>query len=300
MESLISVLIGSLVVLILLPVRVLFPSNDFRKTMKALNSHSDYKEKTNTIEKSLLNKISDLGMAINKVFQIKFSRSKSVHIERKLIQSGLKSRFTVETFMGLKIGMLVVGILYGFLLSSLTPVATIKYMCYLSIMVLYFWPNMWLENKIRDRRHQIQKEMPFVLSSMAIIIESGLSLMQAITEVSKMRKGALVEEFQLTMLEIDVGFSRVEAFERMMDRVEVTEMSLFLSSLIQSIEKGSSGIADILKKQSDEMWKRRKEKARELAEKASIKLFLPLLLFVLPALLLFVLTPAVMSLIHMF
>ena len=96
--------------------------------------------------------------------------------------------------------------------------------------------------------------------------------------------------------EIEMGISRKEAFERLAERIDIFEVTMFTSSIVQSIEKGSMGIVEVLKKQSDEMWNHRKELTRELAEKASIKLFFPLLLFVLPAMMIFLLSPAIFSL----
>lgn len=295
MEVIISLLVSIFTVILLLPIRSL-PSTQLKRTIQQLSVYKKY-EKTYESE-GLFDKIAALGLKLVKVLRLSYEQNKHRRIQSKLQQAGLK--YTPERFLGLKIGMLFLGLLYGLLLSTLTEVSAIKVICYMSSVALFFWPNIWLENKIRDRRHIIQKEMPFVLSSMAVIVESGMSLMQAITEISSMKDGALIEEFQVTLLEIEVGISRTEAFERMIDRVQVTELSIFLSSLIQSIEKGSSGISNLLKKQSDEMWMKRKEKARALAEKASIKLFLPLLLFVLPAMMIFILTPAVLSLIKMF
>lgn len=296
---LISILLSMILVILIIPARQLFPSSEFKKVAHILNDHPTKKQNVVLAEKSILDKIASLGYKLMKIFNMRVPVKQRVMIESKLVQAGLTKRFSIESFFGLKIGMIFVGGLFGILLATMTDVQVIKWICYSVCIVCFFWPNMWLDNTIKTRRFKIQQEMPFVLSSIAIITESGQSLLKAISEVSSIREGALVEEFQVTILEIEMGFTRVDALMRMMDRIQVTELSMFLSSLTQSIEKGSSGIAELLKKQSAEMWLKRKENAKELAEKASIKLFLPLLLFVLPAMMIFLLTPAVLSLIGM-
>lgn len=217
--------------------------------------------------------------------------------EKLLVKAGLQNRLTAYTLVGLRIGLAVVGTLYGTLSMNLMSAQAYKLLCMLLPVICYFWPSFWIKNMTTIRQNNIQKEMPFVLSSIAIVVESGQSLTQAIKEVSSSKKGILVEEFRIAILEIEMGFSRIQAFERMMDRVQSTDLSIFLSSMIQSIEKGTTGISELLVKQSDDLWKKRTEKAKSLAEKASIKLFMPLLILVLPSMLIFVLTPAILSLI---
>lgn len=299
MELVISLLICVIIVVFVMPSRILFPSKDFKKVMNLLNEEVEKKQKIVHIEKSILNKISSVGYKIMKLINIRVPHYNKSIYERKLLQAGLNKRFTIEGFYGLKIGMALLGGGYGLVLSMVTEMMLLKWIYYSIGIVCFFWPNMWLNNTIKTRQATILREMPAVLSSVAIVTESGQSLMQAISEVANIREGALVEEFQYTILEIQMGFSRVDAFERMMDRVQVTELSIFLSALTQSIEKGASGIGEMLKKQSTEMWQKRKENAKELAEKASIKLFLPLLLFVLPAMMIFLLAPAMLSLVGM-
>jgi tight adherence protein C len=299
MVGIISIFIGLFLVLLLTPMDIIFPDHNIKKVSAQVLDSKSVKEKSSSQEKSLLNKIADIGMIFTKIFNIKWSLYKRKKMENKLLKAGKKNRFNPESFLGLKIGMFVVGSSYGGVLSLLTPVPTIKYICYSTGIICFFWPNTWLKRAITERQNGIIKEMPFVLSSVAIITESGQSIMQSIQEVSSVREGPLSEEFKTTILEIQMGYSRIQAFEHMMDRVQVTELSIFLSALNQSIEKGGSGVSQLLKKQSNEMWKKRKENAKKLAEQASIKLFLPLLILVLPAMMIFLLTPAILSLIEL-
>lgn len=299
MEIVISLLLCLIIVIAIIPSRTLFPSRDFKKVLQVLNTNQERKTKVVHLEKSILNKISILGVKFMKLFNVSVPVNKKEIYERRLIQAGLKNRFSIEGFWGLKLGMFLFGAFYGVLLSFATEQIFTKWICYSIAIICFFWPNMWLDNTIKTRRSKILREMPVILSSIAIVTESGQSLMQAISEVCSIKEGALIEEFKQSLFEIQMGFSRIDAFERMMDRVQVTELSIFLSSLTQSIEKGASGIGELLKKQSSDMWQKRKEHAKELAEKASIKLFLPLLMFVLPAMMIFLLTPAVISLLEM-
>lgn len=290
-----SFLIGSFIVILFLPINNTAMNHDFKNLLRTLDERSIHSVKeTNS---GILERIALLGTRILKLMKYEISSQKRSKIEKDLLKAGLLSRFSPLSFIGLRIGLLILGIVYGVLSMNLMSAKLYKLICMLLPIMCYFWPTLWLKNMTTLRQNNIQKEMPFVLSSIAVVVESGQSLTQAIKEVSSNKKGILAEEFRLVILEIEMGFSRIQSFERMMDRVQNTDLSIFLSSMIQSIEKGATGISELLVKQSDDLWKKRTEKAKSLAEKASIKLFMPLLILVLPSMLIFVLTPAVLSLI---
>ncbi len=206
-------------------------------------------------------------------------------------QAGMKKVVDERDVWALKLG-LASGLLVYVSILSLSLSGLAVWASWAMVPLGFFWPQMWLKEKAAKREAEIRKEMPYVLNSIAIMTDAGLDLFQAIGETAGSKTGALTDEFTLTLSEIQAGFSRGEALIRMADRANVTELTLFLSSLTQSLEKGSEGISALLKKQADELWRSRKNKAKELAEKASMKLFMPMLLLVMPALLIFLLTPA--------
>ena len=79
------------------------------------------------------------------------------------------------------------------------------------------------------------------------------------------------------------------------DRTGVEELRGLSSSMIQSERLGTS-IARVLRVFSDTLRRKRKQQAEERAAKASIKMIIPLAVFMLPALFAIVLGPAVMLL----
>lgn len=296
MNLILSIVFGIFLVLLLTPVNQILPNHDFKRMLKTMDEIVVVEKEINR-SKGPLDKISLYGTKLLNITKYKLPFKKQLSLEKELLRAGLNKRFTPNSFMGLKVGLVMVGVFYAFSTHNLMESYAYKLICLLMPVICFYWPNIWIKNITSIRLAKIQKEMPFVLSSIAVLVESGQSLNQSIIEVTRMKSGILVDEFKVSMLEIDLGFSRVQAFERMMDRIHSKDLSVFLSALIQSIEKGSSGVSELLNKQSEELWKQRTEKAKELAEKASIKLFLPLLLLVLPSMLIFVMAPAIISLI---
>ena len=172
---------------------------------------------------------------------------------------------------------------------------------YLSVLIAFIGfliPDQWLKSKVNKRKLQIRKELPYVLNAIAIMSQAGLNLMPAMKEVASKQDGELSKELKRVTRDVSVGESQVRALERMGERCQVDEVNRFISALSQNIERGASGITKVLRDQAKEVWEARKKNAQQLGEQASMKLFLPLLLFALPATAIFILGPAMISIIE--
>jgi tight adherence protein C len=162
------------------------------------------------------------------------------------------------------------------------------------IYLAFILPDEWIKRRARRRKAAIARELPVVLNTLAIVTEAGLNLIPAIQEVCLRERGALINELNITLQEIAMGQAQGVAFVAMAKRCGQPELAQFVSILVQGLEKGSSGVVKILKGQARECWLNRRKHAEELAQKASFKLFLPLLIFFFPAMAMLVLGPAVL------
>jgi tight adherence protein C len=168
-----------------------------------------------------------------------------------------------------------------------------------------YWPTMKLKKKAQQRQESIQRTLPDVLDLLVICVEAGLGLDAAILRVSKEVEPMAVEmayELQRTHSELSAGIPRAEAFRHLGTRSNVGDLRSLCTLIIQSDKLGTS-IADSLRVYSDEMRVRRRQRAEELAQKASIKMLFPLVLFVFPLLFLIIIGPAAIqiaeTLLHM-
>ena len=158
-------------------------------------------------------------------------------------------------------------------------------------------PDGWLRNRARHRHEAIQRELPSVLSAVAIALEAGLHLMSAIGEACRDRPGVLAAELRRAVEQYERGAPAVEALERVATELEVAEVTVALSTLIQAFAKGSSHVVKTVRSQAAEAWQKRRRRAEGLAQTASVRLFLPLALLALPGFLIFLLGPAVLEVI---
>ena len=105
----------------------------------------------------------------------------------------------------------------------------------------------------------------------------------------------LSSEFLVVNRTINAGLSRDEAMHGLYQRTGVDELRGLASSMVQSERLGTS-IARILRVYSEALRRKRRQTAEKRAAEASIKMLIPLALFMLPALFALILGPAAMSL----
>lgn len=221
-------------------------------------------------------------------------------LKQSLIQAGLDRKFSLQDFRGLKLACALLAVGYVLLLIVAEP--SIKNLLIgVSIIWLAFRiPDEWLKRRAKRRKAAIARELPVFLNTLAIVTEAGLNLVPAIQEVCQRGRGVLVEELRLALREVAMGQAQGAAFTAMAQRCGEPELAKFVSILVQGLEKGSSGVVKILKSQARESWLNRRKHAEELGQKASFKLFVPLLIFFFPAMTMFVLGPALLTLVKHF
>jgi tight adherence protein C len=94
--------------------------------------------------------------------------------------------------------------------------------------------------------------------------------------------------------EIQAGSTRGDALKRLTTRTDVSELNTFATAVVQAEQLGIP-IANVLRVQSREMRLTRRQRAEEQAQKTPVKIVFPLVLCILPATLIVILGPAVVS-----
>ncbi len=107
----------------------------------------------------------------------------------------------------------------------------------------------------------------------------------------------LAEEFHRTLREMELGLPRRDAFQNLKRRTEVPELSNFVLALMQADALGIP-IGRVLRTQATEMRAKRRQWAREKAAKLPVKMLIPLVLFIFPAIMIVVLGPAASGFAH--
>ena len=220
-----------------------------------------------------------------------FWDKKRVEFRRKIIAGGIKDELTPDEFIAFKVMLIV---FFPIVAAALKASELIDLEWYYIVglsVVGWFYPNFWVNGLVQARQKQIIRAMPFIVDLLALSTEAGLDFIGAIGKVvEKARPSPLVEEFSQLLKEIKVGSSRQEALREMAARVSMTEINSFVAILISADQMGAS-IGKILRQQSDQIRTERMVRAEKAGAAAAQKVLLPVVLFMLPALLLLIAGP---------
>jgi tight adherence protein C len=228
-------------------------------------------------------------------------RDRIVTIQNRLSLAGRPGNLTVNGFISLK---LVAGIIVGvlaFLLFSFANISLPLLPEFIGHIVLaavagiggYAFPDLWLRQKVTARQKEIRLALPNALDLLTISVEAGLGFDAALVRVTEKYKNALAEEFTQVLNEVRLGRPRLEALDDMGRRVGVEELHSFIQALIQSEQLGV-GIAKVLRIQSEEMRRKRRQRAEEQAAQASLKMLFPMIGCIFPTIFIVLMGPAVL------
>jgi tight adherence protein C len=212
----------------------------------------------------------------------------------RLELAGNPGRIDASTFLVLHFvaAGLFGGIVFLLSLFSKTFSLPIELVIVLAFTLLgYFFPDLWIRTKINSRQKQVRKAMPDALDLLTICVEAGLGFDAAMSKVNEKWDNELSLAFGRVIREIQLGKLRRDALRDMSDRLGLAEMTSFVAAVIQSEMLGVS-MAKVLRIQSDQMRVKRRQHAEEEAHKAPIKMIFPMGLFIFPALMIVLLTPA--------
>lgn len=198
----------------------------------------------------------------------------------------LVSRVALPAFLGLCVALLVRDNIILFL--------------FLALALGFFAPDFWLARAITKRRQNIRLSLPDGIDLLAICIEAGLSLDQAILRVGqelRLSHPDLSDELLQINFEQRAGVPRIEAWKALADRLDLENVRSFVAMLIQTDRFGTP-VSKSLGNFSDALRIQRRQHAEEMAAKTTIKLVLPLVLLIFPEVFIVTVAPAVLMLIR--
>jgi len=189
----------------------------------------------------------------------------------------------VTAAVGLLIGLLLQSVLYAVIALAI------------GAALGYYFPTLWLNQKVQGRRKEIQKGLPDAMDLLVIAVDAGLGFDAAMARVTDKYKNALSDEFAKVLREVSLGRPRLEAMDEMGRSSGVDDLHNFIQAVIQS-EQFGTGIGKILRIQADEMRRKRRQRAQELGAQATLKMMLPMVGCIFPTLWIILLGPAALIL----
>jgi tight adherence protein C len=217
-------------------------------------------------------------------------------IQERLNLAGRPGGLTAGGFVALQLMSTVVGAALGVGLALLlTLTAPLLYLAPVALCVVgYLAPASTISRRIRKRQKEILLALPSALDLLTISVEAGLAFDAALARVADKYHNALASEFTQVLNEVRLGRPRLEALDEMGRRNKVEELNNFLQAIIQSEQLGV-GIANVLRIQSEEIRRKRRQRAEEAGQKAPIKMLIPMIGCIFPTLFIVLLGPAVIQ-----
>ncbi len=226
-------------------------------------------------------------------------------IRLKLLQAGYRGRDAVRTYYFLQFTLGVGGLVLGLMLVMLKMAtgepgtSNIVMTMMMPGIVGYMAPKYWVTRRQGERQQEITNGFPDALDMMLVCVEAGQSLDQSIIRVSKeIRAGfpALADEFEIVANEMKAGKDKTQVLRDMGERAGVTDVSSFVTVMIQSAAFGTS-IAEALRVYAGEMRDKRVMRAEEKANTLPTKMTLATMMLTVPPLLIILIGPSIYEII---
>jgi tight adherence protein C len=217
-------------------------------------------------------------------------------VKRKLVTAGMPDADTLDKFLVIRVVSIVAIPVWAFLafkvlpLSGRTPTMVFLLLTFASVL----GPDASLNKKAGERQHAIRVKLPDILDLLTISVEAGLGFEQALDRTISAVPGPLSDEFARMLGEVRAGASRADAMRALDERVDVAEVRSFVLAVLQADTFGVS-IGRMLRAQADEARVKRRQLAQEQAQKAPVKMLIPMVFCIFPALFVVVIGPAAIN-----
>ncbi|MGJ7919807.1 type II secretion system F family protein [Neobacillus sp. LXY-4] len=228
----------------------------------------------------------------------RISKAERRKLEIMLRDAGYQYKLTAIEFRLIQLLLTVCsGVVIFFLFLPLAENKALAWLLVISTALLFYrLPLFFLGKKRTQRIKEIDRAMADFFDMVNVLLEAGMGLDAALAEVSLQTKGSLGEEFFRTLEDMKLGKSRREAFYELRKRVPSEAFQSIMNSLIQADQLGI-GMAKVLRSLTGRIREHRREKAREQAMKAPVKMLFPMVFFIFPSMFIVLLGPLVITLV---
>jgi tight adherence protein C len=227
------------------------------------------------------------------------------NLQGKIIAAGMEDNTNAHKMLGIQvISSLIVPVVVVFIMRNLgmgqglfrSPAQVLLYLGLIGFG--FYFPAMNINERIAKRHKHIFLRLPDMIDLLTISVEAGLDFMGALERVvSKSPQGPLREEVEYFFKQVELGKTRQDALKQLGNRVQLPELSTICSSLIQADRLGTS-IGPILRIQSDILRSRRSQRAETQAMEAPVKMLMPLLMCIFPAVFIMLFAPIFIDMIR--
>lgn len=208
---------------------------------------------------------------------------------------GVQGFWTPKVIAGARVVSLLVGVVMAWL--ALQVFGTLSGIIIAALLLFIGWRfvDTLLQNRARVRQDIIVSSLPDFADQIAICVQAGLSLDQAMRRTAASNEGPIADEFNRFLRDVRIGAARNEAYDALQERIDLPDMSSFIRS-VTNAERNGVSVADVLVIQADELREKRRQRAEERAMRLPVLMLFPMVTCILPPLLAVLLGPPLIEL----
>jgi tight adherence protein C len=214
----------------------------------------------------------------------------------KLQIAGRGSSDDLDRYLAIRVvsfALIPVWFLLSYLVLPLEGMAALGVFALLAV-VSAIGPDAWLNRAMAERQWRIRVSLPDILDLLVISVEAGLGFEQALDRTVSAVPGPLSDEFNRMLGEVRAGSTRADAMRGLDSRTDVPEVRSFVLAILQADTFGVS-IGRVLRSQAEEMRIKRRQLAQEQAQKAPVKMLIPMVFCIFPSLFVVIIGPAILN-----
>ena len=232
------------------------------------------------------------------------SAGRKVELKQDLIRAGYYQPHAFENIQAIRWIFLLAPLLLLCVMINVLPqrleLWAIGTMLAVSVLG-WALPKLYIASQAADRRSEIERSLPDVLDMLNMCVSQGMTLITALKRVtSELRTvfPALSQELQIVAEQAELG-TLEQALTNFSRRVDAPDVHSFTSLLIQTERMGTS-VSVALGDYAENMRESLRQRADEKANKATFQLLFPTVLFLMPAVYIFLLGPSIIKLTDFF
>lgn len=229
-------------------------------------------------------------MRVHEISKNIYSKYSLNDIESRLRLLGKESKDDVLKFLNIR---LITSILLFFMILYFVDWGYVLGPIFISLYYI-FLPNITIDRKIKKRKAKLESEAMYFFEILALSLESGNNLYNAIKVTSDNIDSEISQEFKKMMVDITYGKSFDEAITNMKERIPSDTINNILLNIRESNMFGNS-IIGTLNNQLDYLRESKILETKAYISKIPLKISVISVVFFIPLLLLLILGPVLIE-----
>lgn len=283
-------------------IQLIFRNERKDERLKQIMESKDQAESNEYLMESLRSEKapSALAVTISKIFTIFGVDIEKFHTNNQLrfYQAGIQSPDAHIYYFLFSRVVSVILVLLAIVVVMNKNAGLVDYILGLNLAGIgIFGADMVIKHMQEKRKRTLQHSFPDALDLLLACVESGLALDGALLRVCKELGRAhpeMTQELNRLRVELSLLNDRTQALNNFAERNGMTSFRALVTALLQSERFGTS-LTDTLRVMSEDFRTQRLMKAEEKAGRLPALITVPLIIFLLPALFLIILGPAVLT-----